>query len=86
MLVENGNDGDIGVEFESGGFDIDECALVPMLVKEPPTIHRFESFDEEWNVVCGIRFAAIDGGLVDWLPEGGPCVQTRRREWADVLP
>ena len=57
-----------------------------MLVKEPPTIHRFESFDEERDVVCGIRFAAIDGGLVDWLPEGGQCVQARRGEWADILP
>ena len=84
MLVENGNDGDIRVKIESGGFDIDECALVPMLVEKPPTVHWFEPFDEERNVVSGIRLPAVDGSLVDGLPEGVPCIQTGWREWADV--
>ena len=86
MLEKDGNDGDIRVEIEAGGFDVDERALRPMLVEEPPTVHWFESFDEELDVVCGVGFAAVDGGLVDWLPEGVPCVQSGRGERADVLP
>jgi len=86
MLVKNGNDGDIGVEIESGCFDIDEGALRPMLMEKPPAVLWFEAVDEELDVVCGIRFAAVDGCLVERLPEGVPCVQHWRRKRADVLP
>lgn len=57
-----------------------------MLVEESPTVHWFEAFDEELDVVCGIRLPAVDGGLVDRRPEGVPCVEFGRREGADVFP
>ena len=86
MLVENGYDGDIRVKIESGSFDVEEGALWPMLVEKPPSILRGKMFDEELDVVCGIRLTAFDGCLVDWRPEGVPGMEFRRREGADVFP
>ena len=86
MLVENGNDRDIRVEFEAGSLDVEKGALGPIFVQEPPSVHWREAFDEELDIVIGIRFSAFESCLVERLPEGVPGIQSRRREGADVFP